>query len=49
MIKAEGFAYDPQTNDWTSRVVYEARDRMEAVRWINSNRDWMRRLRIIEE
>lgn len=48
MIKAEGYAYDAATRDWTQRVEYEARDRMEAIRWINFNRDWMKRLRIIE-
>ena len=48
MVKAEGYAYDPKTRDWTERVVYEARDRMEAVRWINFQRGWFKNLRILE-
>jgi hypothetical protein len=47
-VIAEGFAYDPQTRDWTERVEYVAETRMEAIRWINFNRDWMKRLRIVE-
>jgi hypothetical protein len=47
-VKAEGFAYDPATRDWTQRVEYVARDRMEAIRWINFNRDWMKSLRILD-
>jgi hypothetical protein len=46
MIIAVGFAYDPATNDWTQRVEYAARDRMEAIRWINMNRDWFKNLHI---
>ena len=45
-VVAEGLAYDPKTRDWTERVEYVARDRMEAIRWINFNRDWMKSLRI---
>ena len=48
-VIAEGYAYDPKTRDWTQRVTYEARDRMEAIRWMNFNRDWMLRLRILEQ
>lgn len=44
---AEGFAYDSKTNDWTERVVYEARNRAEAVNWIRFNRDWFKNLRVI--
>jgi hypothetical protein len=47
-IKAEGYAYNAQTRDWTERVEYVARDRIEAQRWVNFNRDWMKRLSIIE-
>jgi hypothetical protein len=46
-VKAEGFAYSPATGDWTERVEYVARDRMEAIRWMNFNRDWMKNLRIL--
>lgn len=49
MVKAEGYAFDPATGDWTKRVEYEARNRMEAIHWINFNRDWMKHLRIIEQ
>jgi hypothetical protein len=49
MVRAEGYAYDQQTRDWTERVEYVARDRLEAIRWINFNRDWFKRLRIVEE
>lgn len=45
---AEGYAYDPKTRDWTERVEYTARNRMEAIRWINFQRDWLKRLRIVE-
>lgn len=47
-VTAEGFAYDRVTRGWTERVEYIARDRMEAVRWMNFNRDWMKNLRIVE-
>lgn len=47
-IIAEGYAYDAATRDWTKRVEYRARDRMEATRWMNFNRDWFKRLRIVE-
>lgn len=49
MIKASGLAYDPSTNDWTKVVVYEARNRMEAIRWMNFNRDWFKNLKIVED
>jgi hypothetical protein len=49
MIKAQGKAYDPETRDWTKVVEYLARDRMEAIRWINFNRDWFKDLRIVED
>lgn len=48
MIKAEGYGYDPETRDWTKLIQYEARSRMEAIRWCNMNRDWLKRLRVIE-
>jgi hypothetical protein len=46
-VKAEGYAYSAETRDWTERVEYVARDRIEAIRWINFQRDWMKNLRII--
>ncbi len=49
MTKATGKAFDPRTGDWTKVVEYEARTRMEAIRWMNFNRDWMKELRIIED
>jgi hypothetical protein len=45
-IVATGFAYDETTRDWTKPVSYEARDRMEAIRWINMNRNWFKHFRI---
>ena len=48
MIKAVGLAYDPSTRDWTKPVEYTAQDRMEVIRWMNFNRDWMKNLRIVE-
>jgi hypothetical protein len=48
-VIAEGFAYDPTTRDWTVRHTYEARSRMDAIRWINFNRDWMKNLRIVSK
>ena len=48
-IIVEGFKYDPKTKGWTERVQYEARDRIEAIRWMNFQRDWLRGLRIIED
>ena len=47
-VTAEGYAYDPATRDWTKRVEYVARNRMEAIRWVNFNAHWMKRLRVIE-
>lgn len=49
MVKATGKAYDASTRDWTKSVEYVARDRMEALRWIAFNCDWMKDLRIVEE
>ena len=46
MVKATGLAYDQQTKDWTELVEYIAKDRMEAIRWVRFNRDWMKDLRI---
>jgi hypothetical protein len=46
MITVTGLAYDPITRDWTKLVTYEARDRMEAIRWMSFNRDWMKGLKI---
>lgn len=48
MVRAEGYTYDAKTRDWTLRVEYVARDRMEATRWMNFNRDWMKNLKIVE-
>ena len=47
-IIAVGLAYDPATRDWTKRVEYIAKDRMEAIRWMAFNRDWMKDLHIEE-
>ena len=47
-VTVKGLAYDPATRDWTKPVEYVARDRMEAVRWMNFNRDWMKGLHIVE-
>ena len=49
MVKAVGFTYDPATKDWTKRVEYLARDRIEAVRWMRFNQDWMKNLHIEED
>jgi hypothetical protein len=45
-IVASAFAYDPAKRDWTKPVTYEARDRMEAIRWCNMNRDWFKFFKI---
>ena len=45
---ATGLAYDPATRDWTMPVRFEARSRMEAIRWMNFNRDWMKELRLAD-
>jgi hypothetical protein len=46
-IYAEGYAYNEQDRDWTTRVEYVARNRVEAIRWIDFQKDWMKRLRIV--
>ncbi len=46
MIICTGLAYDPATRDWTLPVRYDARDRMEAIRWVRFQRDWLKDLRI---
>jgi hypothetical protein len=48
MTKAVGFAFDPASRDWTKRVEYVARDRMEAINWMHFNRNWMKNLYIEE-
>ena len=45
-VTATGFAFDPDTREWTKPVTYEARDQMEAQRWITFNRDWFKNLHI---
>lgn len=47
MVKVVGLAFDPATQDWTKETVYFARDRMEAIRWIEFNHNWMKQLRIV--
>jgi len=47
-VKVEGYAFSAETRDWTERVEYKARDRMEAIRWMNFNKNWMKHLRIVE-
>jgi hypothetical protein len=47
-VKVEGFEYDPATRDWTKRVEFVARNRMEAIRWMNFQKDWMKGLKIVE-
>ena len=49
MITITAKTFDPKTRDWTKIVTYEARDRMEAVRWQNFNRDWMKDFVITED
>lgn len=46
--QAFGFTYDPATRDWTKRVEYNARNKMEAIRWCNFNRDWFKGLQVVE-
>ncbi len=48
-VIATGKTFDPATRAWTLPVEYIARDRIDALRWINFNRDWMKDLRIVEE
>ena len=48
MVKASGLAYDQETRDWTKLVVVEFRNRMEAIRWMNFQRDWMKNLQIVD-
>lgn len=48
IVKAQGLAYDPVTRDWTELVIVEFRNRTEAIRWMNFQRDWMKQLRILE-
>lgn len=42
-------AFDPETRDWTKPVEYTARNRMEAIRWGNFNRDWVKNIQIKDE
>ena len=46
--QAFGFAYDQKTRDWTRRIEYNARNKMEAIRWCNMNRDWFKNLQVVE-
>lgn len=46
MIVCTGLAYDPVTRDWTKPCRYVARNRMEAMLWVRSQRDWLKDLRI---
>ncbi len=48
MIKASGLAYNSETRNWDKLVVVEFRDRMEAIRWMNFQRDWFTNLKIVE-
>lgn len=42
MIKVTAKSWNLATRDWDALVEYMARDRMEAIRWIGFNRDWMK-------
>ena len=46
MVKASGLFYSQITRDWTEKHVVEFKDRMEAIRWMNFNRDWAKCLKI---
>jgi hypothetical protein len=46
MFVCTGKAYSPASQDWTVEASYIARDRMEAIRWVRFQRDWMKDLRI---
>lgn len=48
-VIVEGYAFNQETRDWTERVEYIAQSRIEAIRWMNFNRDWMKHLRIVED
>ena len=47
-VRAEAYAYDPATYAWTKRVVYEARNRIEAQNWIKFNINRMKYGHIVE-
>lgn len=48
MIKATGLAYNPETRKWDKPVEYIASNRMEAIRWISFQREWLKDLKIID-
>lgn len=45
-VTITALAFDPETRDWTKPVSYEARNKMEAIRWQNFNKDWMKSFHI---
>ena len=49
MVTATAKVWNAETGKVDKVVTYEARNRMEAIRWHNCNRDYMREFRIIEE
>ena len=46
MIIATANAYNPATGKVDLPQTYEARDRLEAVRWARCNRDYLRDVKI---
>ena len=44
MTIAWGYKFNSTTNDWSELVIYEGPDDMDAIRWCNFNREWLKHL-----
>ena len=46
-VTVQGFAWCPKTRTHSDKVIYEARNRVEAVNWMKYQRRWMKDLKIV--
>lgn len=43
-----GYKFNASTRDWTDRIVYHARDLLEAQNYAKCHRDWLKAISIEE-
>ena len=46
-VTVQGFAWCPKTRTHSDKVIYEARNRVEAENWMKYQRSWMKDLMIV--
>jgi len=46
-VTVQGYAWCPKSRTHSDKVIYEARNRVEAVNWMKYQRRWMKDLMIV--